>query len=400
MSASRIVVSGWYGAGNTGDEAILAGLIETLRGLGIPCEICALSYDPEDLVRRFGIDACPHLPSGFLRGIACAADGTLLRTLTAIRRADLFVLGGGGFLSDWQKEAPWLWLRQLMLARALGKPTLVLGVGAGPFRSQRGKFLTRKILNGFAAHITVRDERSRRWLLDIGVKRDVRTSGDPSLSLRPDEAGGAACIERLGLHGKRLVGMNAIPLFSGREWGQRTHRYGSLVRHLSDIATHISRDLGFHILGIPFMSMDRLLLGEVTSHLEEGCCTILDHRIPPGALLSVFGRLEAFIGMRYHSLLFSALAATPFYAIVYHHKGKELVSDLRMEPFSQELGDGSQAQDRDLDVSEIKTAFGRLLSRQGEIRERLGEGMALLKERERQNRDMLRHVLEESRRAG
>lgn len=389
------MVSGWYGCGNTGDDAILAGIIETIRSIGIPSEVCALSYDPQDSSLKFGIDIYPHLPSGLFRGAASLFDGSLARTTMAIRRADLFVLGGGGFLSDWQREAPWLWLRQLVLARAMGTPTLLLGLGAGPFLTSKGKYITRKLLNGFADHITVRDERSRKWLLDIGVEREVITSGDPSLSLAPDDTGGKALLERLGLDEIPLVGINAIPLFSGKEWGQKQERYRTLQQGLSDLISYLSRDLGFHVLGIPFMNMDKVLLGDVTSSFETGACTVLDHDIEPRVLLSIFGRLEAFIGMRYHSLLFSALLSTPFYGLIYNHKGKELVRDLQMDPFAQELGDGTQADDRDLDIDEAKRAIERLLARRGEMHARLKENMAALTERERRNRRMLQQVMEQ-----
>ncbi len=395
MSRSiRILASGWFGCGNIGDDAILEGILETIRSSGIPAEVAALSYDPDGLEEAYGIKGYPHLPSGLLKGSLSTLNGTLPRSLGAFRWADLFLLGGGGYLSDWQREAPWLWLRQLIVAKSLGKKTMLYGLGTGPFLTARGMFLTKVIVNRFADYVTVRDERSKLWLLETGVVKDIYVSGDPALSLEGDDEEGVALLKELNYPGKSLVGLNAIPLFRSREWGTRTDRYELLAEHLTALVGHLVEDHRVRVVGIPFMEMDRDFLTVIASRLNSEELVVLDHKVSPGSLLSVVGHMKVMIGMRYHSILFSALTATPFYGIVYHHKGRELLRTMGMEPFSQELGDGSQAEDRDLDIDSMREGISRLLSRGDEISNRLELKMTRLKEREKYNGSVLWRAIE------
>ncbi len=391
---ANLIVSGWFGCGNAGDDAIMEGIVRTVRELRDPPEVAVLSYDPEGTEAAFGIRAHPHLPTGFLRCGQSAVNGSLGRTIRAFRWADLFLLGGGGFLSDWQKEAPWLWLRQLLLAKALGKVTMLYGLGIGPFLTDRGKRLTRCIVNRYADYITVRDEKSKQWLLDIGCDVEITVTGDPALSLNPSAAAGGAILKDMGLHDVPLLGINAIPLFYSKEWGVQLNRYTVLTDRLIDIVRNIVLDLDVHVLGIPFMRMDRDLLETIAAEVGGEKVHVMDHRLAPGALLAVIGHLDAMIGMRYHSLLFAAMMATPFYGIVYHHKGAELVRTMKMDKFAQEIGDGTQARDRDLDPETIADRIRHLLSHRDEIGKEIASNMKGLRVREKQNQKILHRAVE------
>jgi len=48
----RVVVSGYYGFGNTGDEAVLAGMLATFRRLGIDAVVTVLSAEPDRTIRE------------------------------------------------------------------------------------------------------------------------------------------------------------------------------------------------------------------------------------------------------------------------------------------------------------------------------------------------------------
>ena len=64
-AAPRIVLVGNFGAENVGDELILAGFLRKL-GKELPkAKVVVLGGNP-NLVRRFhGVDALPHLPTGW-----------------------------------------------------------------------------------------------------------------------------------------------------------------------------------------------------------------------------------------------------------------------------------------------------------------------------------------------
>ena len=82
----RIVVSGYYGAKNAGDEAMLAAMLEVLGDLDPELHITVISADPEDTERRHGVHAVGALDAG--------------KIFSAVRRADLLISGGGSLLQN------------------------------------------------------------------------------------------------------------------------------------------------------------------------------------------------------------------------------------------------------------------------------------------------------------
>src|SRR5215203_3474935 len=88
----RILIGGYYGYGNAGDEAILAAMLRELRALRPDLEITVASGDPERTGSGHGVRAVP------------AAD--LAALAAAIGESDLVVLGGGGLFQDyWEVPA-------------------------------------------------------------------------------------------------------------------------------------------------------------------------------------------------------------------------------------------------------------------------------------------------------
>jgi polysaccharide pyruvyl transferase WcaK-like protein len=105
MASFRAVISGYYGFGNVGDEAILAGLLQGFRELAPEATLTVLSGDPAATEAEHGVPAWP-------RGVRHAAS--------AIRQADLLVSGGGGLLQDatsWRSPLYYLWVLQMARKR-------------------------------------------------------------------------------------------------------------------------------------------------------------------------------------------------------------------------------------------------------------------------------------------
>ena len=77
----RFLLSGYYGFGNLGDEALLQVIVEQLRARWPACAIDVLSGDPAATARDYGVEATPRMDLGRVRG--------------AIDRADVVLSGGG-----------------------------------------------------------------------------------------------------------------------------------------------------------------------------------------------------------------------------------------------------------------------------------------------------------------
>lgn len=151
----QILICGNYGAGNEGDEAILAALIQTLRELVQGITITAVSGNPAQTSKRHGIGAVPMAPGGlrsFLKGINPA-------TKNAFKNCDAVLLGGGGLLQDEEPKAMVLWGMHAWYARHYKKPLYACAQTIGPLQTFWARWCARKILS-WCAGVSVRDQES------------------------------------------------------------------------------------------------------------------------------------------------------------------------------------------------------------------------------------------------
>jgi polysaccharide pyruvyl transferase CsaB len=163
----RIAVSGYYGAGNLGDEALLAGLLHGLAEHGLH-DVTVLSADPAATTRMHGVRAAR-------RGLGLPA--TLWRT-------QALVSGGGGLLQDvTSTRSLRYYLGVLSLARRMGRPRVVFGQSLGPL-SQAGRFAVQGELAGVP--IGLRDGPSLRLAQELGLR--ARHVGDTALLLAVERA--------------------------------------------------------------------------------------------------------------------------------------------------------------------------------------------------------------------
>ncbi len=145
----KVLVSGYYGFGNLGDEALLSGLLDILRSAGH--EVTVLSQIPEATERLHGVRAVSRL---------AGAPGALLR-------CEAFVSGGGGLLQDKTSfRSLQYYLGLISSAKRLGKRVVVYGQSVGPL-SERGRRAVASTLRGVS--VAVRDKPSQRLLESLNL---------------------------------------------------------------------------------------------------------------------------------------------------------------------------------------------------------------------------------------
>jgi polysaccharide pyruvyl transferase CsaB len=152
---SRVVVSGYYGFGNVGDEIILHNLIRWLDDTGRCKGIVVLSSDPLQTARRLGVRSVHSFnPIGVIRELS---------------RSDLLISGGGTLIQDRTSlRSALYYLAVLAAALALRRRVAIVGQGLGPMHTRIVKALTRLLLSR-ADLIALRDRGSADLLKDLGV---------------------------------------------------------------------------------------------------------------------------------------------------------------------------------------------------------------------------------------
>ena len=102
----NVLVIGWYGEGNIGDEAILQSIKNNLTEK-FDVNVKALSTRTEYTTRMQGVEAIPHMPLSMKSFVLNFFNIKKSRpAINAIRNSDIILLGGGGFLSASVSKTP------------------------------------------------------------------------------------------------------------------------------------------------------------------------------------------------------------------------------------------------------------------------------------------------------
>jgi polysaccharide pyruvyl transferase CsaB len=156
MKQKKILISGYYGFGNFGDDAILHVLISDIKSSTENPQITVISNNPEETRLSYGVESIYKFD--FKNIISC------------MKSSDLFISGGGSLLQDVTSFKSLLYyLGLIFLAQISGIKACIYAQGIGPVKSKIGRLLTSILLKNLS-FIAVRDTDSQNFLSRLGVK--------------------------------------------------------------------------------------------------------------------------------------------------------------------------------------------------------------------------------------
>ena len=335
----RYLISGYYGEGNLGDEAILAGILQEVAACDPQAEFLVLSFSPEDTQDRHGVQAI----STSLR--------QPVELTRALRWADLLISGGGSILheADFELYGRHFLLRDgklrpipyflsvVLAAKAQGVPVIWYAQGLGPLHTRSARHLVR-FAGEISDVVTFRDRESAALALELGMSR-VRVVPDPAYALDPAPA--AAARHLLTEHGVpagyRLLAVCPRPWLDRR--GYREHLVAAVGR--------VARERDLLVLFVPFQERtDGPLCDELVRDArvaERGWRLRGFDR--PALLAGLLGQADAAVVMRLHAGILAAAAGTPAVSVVY---------DPKVASFASQTGQGAFT----VDVDELETGPG------------------------------------------
>lgn len=290
----NILLSGYYGFNNTGDEAILASTVNALRNARPDLNIMVLSKRPGETSDTYGVESYARM--------------NLPQVIKAVKKADLVVFGGGSLLQDATSLRSLIYyLSVIELSHILKKPVLIYANGIGPINSQVGRILTKLTLSRVKA-ITVRDGESKEELRKIGVSKEVQVTADPAFLLDPSPDHVVDCIlDDHGIkHSSKIVWI-ALRHINMPIWFQQ--QLVGLIAWL--------RQEGF----VPcfFAMQERDLRIAQTLNQELGSINQeplgMISNVSPEDALGILRKGEFCLGMRLHTLILSARVQVPFMGI-------------------------------------------------------------------------------------
>jgi polysaccharide pyruvyl transferase CsaB len=365
---TNILISGYIGFGNCGDEAILTALMADLGRLVPDANFTVLSRRPEQTAARYGVTSIDRF--------------NFRQVVSAIRRADLVISGGGSLLQDaTSSRSLYYYLMIISLAKWASKPVVVYANGIGPIDRPANRRLTRHILNQVDL-ITLRDVQSGEEVRRLGVVRPpIEVTADPAFSLTAAPAESTIpLLERPEPERERpLVGISV------RRW-QGSEIWGPAMAAAAD---HLCEAYGADIIFLPMQLPDDIEVSETITGLMRHRAAIVRDRVPADRYLALVGQLDFLIGMRLHALIFAARQQVPLLGLAYDPKVTGVL-DYIGQPCA---GDPAR-----IDADRLIAAADLVMQNRSEMRGRLAERTEDLARLARRNAELVAELLTTGRR--
>lgn len=304
----RVLLSGYYGFGNLGDEALLEVIAGRMRERFPAAQLEVLSATPQRTAAEHRVATAPRWDWREVRA--------------AIRRADVVLSGGGGLLQDATSLRSLIYyagiLREAIRAQ---RKTMIFAQSIGPLDFW-GRLVVRRFCKGLD-RATVRDAQSRRLLQRLVPKTTIQQTADPVFLYDVPE--GAVDLSSEGLGPES----GAYAVVSVRRIATLRDASAILARAVDRLAERYGVRSAFLPLG---GAADAAVSTDVIRACKSSPVLLPESSLAKAA--SILRSAHVVVGMRLHSLVLAARYAVPFLAIAYDPKVTALCDDLEypLEP--------------------------------------------------------------------
>ena len=361
----NILISGYYGFDNIGDESILRTLITSLREKIPDCSLTVLSHNPASTREKYGVEAVERM-----------SPGAILR---AVRRCDMLISGGGSLLQDvTSSKSIHYYLFIIRLAKLLGKKVFIYSQGIGPIDHAFNRRATARALKK-ADGIVVRDERSAKLLEQIGLPQErIVITADPVIRMkRPDRTVGREILARAGIKkdGRLTVG-----------WAIREkNRDSTFVREITECIRWLRENYDAESVLIPFHYEEDREVCSVIAERTNGAAKCLSEKYLSEDMLSIIGNMDVLVGVRLHSMIYAAIMGVPIIGVSYDPKCTAFLNSVGLDSLSTRETFSAEA---------FKAEFARVLETGKEQTATVAENMRRLQKELDTNEEMIRDIME------
>ncbi len=302
----KVMISGYYGFGNIGDEAIITAITESLRKREPDISFTVLSSRPELTSKALNVNSIGRL--------------NIFSIIKELLTTDLFISGGGGLMQDVTGPGSVTYYGGLItLAQMMNVPTMIYAQGIGPLNIGFNKKMVKNIFNK-TTRITVRDSFSMQDLINMGIRENkIQVTADPVLLLEGVDKKHVNNI----LMGSGIDPHIPIIGISIRPWHSWYERQ---LKAFISVLYQLAKKYNFQILIIPFQHSSDLWLSREaeicfkTRPDSDVKINVLERPCSPKEMMGIIGAMTIVVGMRLHSLIMAAAQYIPSVGIAYDPK--------------------------------------------------------------------------------
>ena len=357
----KVLIVGYHGYGNSGDEAILLAMKNNIISLYPEADIAALSHTPEDTETLYGITAVQRF--------------SLPAVVSAIRKRGVIAVGGGSLIQDGTSARSLVYyLGIICIAKLFRKRVMLYANGVGPVKRRLGRALSKLVLNRVDV-ITLREALSYDELLSLGVTRPKTVvTADPVFTLDGVPREDALTV----LQTEGIPTDKPIVAVSVREWKQSV----AFTAKLAALCDFAAEKYGATVLLVPMQyPQDLTISGELIAAMRNPAY-VLQSKCRPETLLGVIGLADCVVSMRLHALIYAAVRHVPMLGIVYDPKIQFYLKALQM-PCAGDVREDA------LDLAQMQAQLADLMDNHAAYVQALAEMAATLREKGFENDKLL-----------
>jgi len=355
-----VIISGYYGFGNVGDDAMLISIIDNLERQKPDISILVLSKKPEETAQSHGVRAISRqdIPAVY----------------SAMRHTKLFIYGGGNIIQDSTSSRSLIfYLGMAWLAKKLKLKVMFYANGIGPINKSRNAEFSRKILNR-ADVITVRERLSFNELKKMGITK-------PKIVLTADAAFAVQVDKEMPI--ETIFVSEGIP-YDGRYAGFSVRKcpgcdksqHLKYEQSIAEIADYVYLKYNLMPVFIPMeYHADIVTIQNIASKMKTDGYIISDNH-SVSETFAIIRKMDIMIAMRLHALIFAAYMNVPILGISYQPK---------VEGFLEYVNQPSVGNVKDITFDNMRPKVDLILQNRETIKAELAKSVEALVNKAEEN---------------
>ena len=308
-----VMLSGYYGFRNSGDDAILKAIISSLRNEQKDISILVLSKDPKETASQFQVFSTNR--------------SNIFKIINQMQRCRLFLNGGGSLIQDITSTQSLYYYTALMhFAKRYGLKVMLYANGIGPIIHKSNIPTARKALQICDA-ITLREASSFNELEKLCVEnKNISLSSDPTLLINPTEESRLQEI----LKAEGISDEKRYFTVSFRAWKYNDPNF---ISKMTGVINQISQKYGLIPLFVPMQQpQDTIFSKEVITKLKTEA-VLINGEYNVQELMGIIGKTEIVMAMRLHTLIYAVSMDIPVIGIVYDPKIQSFMKSIKQETY-------------------------------------------------------------------
>lgn len=361
-SKKHAVILGYYGYGNSGDDALLGAIINDMREIEEGFNPVVLSHNAKHTQALYNVE--------------CADRFNIFQVIKAFKKTNTLILGGGSLIQDVTSTKSlvyYLWC--IKTAKKYGLRVMLYANGIGPILKEENKKRAAKILESVDI-ITLRDEESAQLISQLGVKTpEITVTADPAFSY---EIKCEDISKDFGIDGDYVC-------MSVRDWSESDEK---VIGGMAELADYISEKYSLIPVFVPMQFNKDLNPGRIIASKMKNRSVVIHKKLSLKQIFSLIKYSKAVVAVRLHMLIFGATMEVPSIGIDYDPKIKSFMNYMDM-PYVLEK--------EDIQLSGYKDIIDNFMENREGIKELLCAKLPEIRQKAKENAKIAASIIFEKR---